>query len=392
MGNVSALKIVEDVEPGAIVEFNVTEAVLAEIKGYEVLEITDGKSEAVAKKARQVVRTMRTDIDKRRKELKAPLLAHGKLIDQTAKELTERLLPTEQNLDGKIKAVEAVAEAAKAERMAIEKTRIDGIMSKITEIEDITSAAQKYGLTSADIMEKLGELENYPVNVLEFEEFTENVLISKSKQIEIVKATLERTVKFEADQQALNAVAESNKAEADRLAVIAKDQEEAAKKSEAEIYAKMEAERATIKAEKAELQAEKDRIAQAEAEKAEKEAAETQYIQDRDDAHELNLQIALGEVQAMVMESAWIEEAYQINAKIDAERLILRNLKHSQAKIEKARLEALIPDKQKLMEYSNSISKFTGEMNTDQGKSMAFWVNSMIDGLRADLVIRIESI
>jgi len=31
-------------------------------------------------------------------------------------------------------------------------------------------------------------------------------------------------------------------------------------------------------------------------------------------------------------------------------------------------------------------------MQSEQGRSMAFWINSMVDGLKADLVIGIESI
>jgi len=394
MGNVSALKIVESPEAMtlaafdlamALAEFDVTEAALAEIKQYEALEIQDSKSESQVRKCRQVVRTMRTDIDKRRKELKAPLLAHGKLIDQTAKELTARLLPTETCLDEKIKAVEAIAETARAEKMAAEKIRTDAILAEITAMENITSAAQVYGLSAGDVFEHLTRLEQFSVEKDFFEEFFDNTISAKEKQLEIVRACYERTLKWEADQKAQAQVEAANKAESDRLAQIALLQERSAK----EEAGRLATEKASIKAEKASIEAEIARLA-AEKIVSERRAIEVEWLG-----------------VAMSMDAAWMNSAYRINDQIDMERLILRDLEHSQAidlndqidlgqtmadDITKARLEALVPDKAKLIEFANSINLFTAEMKTDQGRTMAFWINSQIDELKAELISGIETI
>ena len=325
----TTLKNVETPETMALAEFDVTEAALAEIKEYERLEIQDSKSEANVRKCRAVVRSMRTDVERRRKELKAPLLEHGRLIDQTAKDLTARLLPTENNLDEKIKAVEAVAEAAKAEKMAAEKARTDAILSEITRMENITATAQEYGLPSPRVQELLSDLEAFPVEPEFFEEFAENALAAKKRDIEIVQACLDRTLKFEADQKAQAEIEAANKAEADRLAKIAAEQEKARKEAEAAQakadaearaerdaeVAKMAAERKAIEDEKVAIQAERDRMA-AEAEKV-KLAERVKWCE------------SIGVEWYM----ADLNEACEINKEFDQRRA--------------ARIELLKPDKEK---------------------------------------------
>lgn len=367
MGN-AMLKIVETPETMALAEFDVTEAALAEIKEYERLEIQDSKSEANVRKCRSVVRSMRTDIEKRRKELKAPLIEHGRLIDQTAKDLTARLLPTENNLDEKIKAVEAVAEAAKAEKMAAEKARTDAILSEITRMENITATAQEYGLPSPRVQELLSDLEAFPVKPEFFEEYTENALAAKKRDIEIVHACLDRTLKFEADQKAQAEIEAANKAEADRLAKIAAEQEKASKEAEAEKAraeaeaqakrdaeaAKLAQERAKIDAEKAAIQAERDRMAA--------EAEEVKFAE----------RVRWCEQFGAEWYTADLNEACEINKDFDAKRVALA--------------EALRPDKEVLAELVKTIESIKmPECKSKEGKSAVMWVQNTLAALAGDL-------
>lgn len=396
MGN-TALKIVETPETKALAEFDVTEAALAEIKEYERLEIQDSKSEANVRKCRAVVRSMRTDVERRRKELKAPLLEHGRLIDQTAKDLTARLLPTENNLDEKIKAVEAVAEAAKAEKMAAEKARTDAILSEITRMENITATAQEYGLPSPRVQELLSDLEAFPVKPEFFEEFTDNALAAKKRDIEIVQACLDRTLKFEADQKAQAEIEAANKAEADRLAKIAAEQEKARKEAEAAQAkadaearaerdaeaAKLAQERAKIDAEKAAIKAERDRMA-AEAEKVkfaervrwcEQFGAEW-YTVDWNEAHVKNEEI---NNQKLVEKSRSWGEAIEMNEQINLGQAMADD-------IEAARLEALKPDKEILSELVETIKAIKmPSCKSKEGKSAVMWVQNTLTALAGDL-------
>lgn len=367
MGN-AALKIIETPETMTLAEFDVTEAALAEIKEYERLEIQDSKSEANVRKCRAVVRSMRTDVERRRKELKAPLLEHGRLIDQIAKDLTARLLPTENNLDEKIKAVEAVAEAAKAEKMAAEKARTDAILSEITRMGNITATAQEYGLPSPRVQELLSDLEAFPVKPEFFEEFTDNALAAKKRDIEIVQACLDRTLKFEADQKAQAEIEAANKAEADRLAKIAAEQEKARKEAEAAQakadaearaerdaeVAKMAAERKAIEDEKVAIQAERDRMA-AEAEKV-KLAERVKWCE------------SIGVEWYM----ADLNEACEINKEFDQRRA--------------ARIELLKPDKEKLTSLIAQIESIKmPECKSKEGKSAVMWVQNTLTALAGDL-------
>ena len=388
-------------ETKALAEFDVTEAALAEIKQYEKLEIQDKKSEANVRKCRQVVRSMRTGVDKRRKELKAPILAKGKLIDKTAKELTARLLPTEQNLDEKIKVVENAAEIEKAAKLEADKIRKDAIKEKLAGINDIATDAQKYGLGSKVVWAHLRALEETVVAEDVFDEFVEAGEDCKQRGVEVVGAALERTVQFEKDQAAQKELEAANKLEAERIVEAAKEAEEAAKKqrevqekadaeakakrdAEAailvkerekfeaekvraaeEAQAKVDAENARIAEENRKIQAEKDRIAAEEERKAQEEADRLEDIRVE---KERKAKAEADRLEIIRAES----EAYEDNAEFDRARA-------ETAAAEAARQEALRPDVEKLREFAVKVSELKlPEMSTEDGARLSTVFDSML--------------
>lgn len=384
-------------ESKAATLFDLSESVFKEIETYQGLEIVDSKTETDVRQARVAVRDIRYKIQRRHKELNSDLNQKKKDYKAMAESLIERLLPTENNLDEKIKAVEAVAEAAKAEKMAAEKARTDAILSEITRMENITSAAQEYGLPSAKVQEFLNELESFPVKPEFFEEFTDNANAAKKRDIEIVQACLDRTLKFEADQKAQAEIEAKNKAEADRLADIAAEQEKASKEAEAEKAraeaeaqakrdaeaAKLAQERAKIDAEKAAIQAERDRMA-AEAEKVkfaervrwcEQFGAEW-YAADWNEAHVKNEEI---NNQRLVEKSRSWGEAIEMNEQINLGQAMADD-------IEAAQLEALKPDKETLFELVETIKAIKmPSCKSKEGKSAAMWVQNTLTALAGDL-------
>jgi hypothetical protein len=307
----------------ALAEFDVTEAALAEIKTYEKVEIQDSKSEAVVRKYRQEVRTLRTDVEKKRKDLKAPAIAYGKLIDKTAKELTARLLPTETILDEKVKAVEAVAEAKRAEKMAAEKIRTDAIQEELAKLTARINAGLEANLPSSKIKESLDWLiwESEEPKEEIYQEFTDTAKDTILKGIESATAYLERTEKWEAEKKAQEELAAKNKAEAERLAKIAKEQEEAQNKAKAE-RDKAEAEA------KAKLDAEVEKIEKSrrefEDEKAKQVASEHMILLAQKkriaDLERREQELEWSEYAASLT-FAWINEAYQINEAIHKEEI-----------------------------------------------------------------------
>ena len=195
-----------------------------------------------------------------------------------------------------------------------------------------------------------------------YQEFLPEAEQNVSQGIETLTDLYKRTIQFEeaqakmkADQEAQAKIAAQQKAEADRLAKIAAEQEKARKdaeavkaKAEAEAKAKREAEAAKIAAErkamedeKAALQAERDRMA-AEAEKV-KFADRVRWCES---------------IGAEWYAADW-NDAYKINDQIDLGQAMADD-------IEAARLEALKPDREKLLALVKAIDAIeTPEVKSD---------------------------
>ena len=121
----------------AVAEFNATAAGLAELREkYEGIQFdcstTAGDKDA--RQARMALVTLRTTLEARRKELKEPLLAQGRLIDDEAKRLTAEFKALEDPIDAQIKAAEAEREARRQERERQEAERLAAINASIERI------------------------------------------------------------------------------------------------------------------------------------------------------------------------------------------------------------------------------------------------------------------
>ena len=114
----------------AITEYSTTTAALAtlneRLKGI-VYDVTTTKGMDSAKKDRRELVVLRTSLEAKRKEIKAPALAHCKLIDDEAKRITGELLALETPINQQIKEEEARKEA---ERMAAEQAAFAEVKRK----------------------------------------------------------------------------------------------------------------------------------------------------------------------------------------------------------------------------------------------------------------------
>lgn len=104
----AVLQDIADISNGkAIVKLNATEAGLsalrADLSGKRY-DLTTTKGDKDARADRQRCVTLRTTLEKRRKEMKAPALEFGKLIDGEAKRITDAILALESPIDSAIKA------------------------------------------------------------------------------------------------------------------------------------------------------------------------------------------------------------------------------------------------------------------------------------------------
>jgi hypothetical protein len=186
----------------AIAEYNITEAALSELKvrlsgaKYEV-NTTAGME--TAKKDRRELVTLRTDLERKRKEIKAPALKYCKDIDEEAKRITAEIVELEQPIDEQIKAEEERKAAIKAEKERIEKERVDGIRGRIDKLKNFPVVALG-AENAADLEMFIAKVEASPIGV-EFEEFKAEAETAKAEAVGKLKDML--TLKQQQEAEAV---------------------------------------------------------------------------------------------------------------------------------------------------------------------------------------------
>jgi membrane protein involved in colicin uptake len=281
----------------AIAEYTETAAGLAELRQRHqgvVYDVTVPKEMKAAKEARANLRTLRTDLEKRRVELKAPALERCRLIDAEAKRLTEEIRALEEPIDVQIKAEEARKQAEELARLEAERLRVEGIARAIEEIRIVPGAL--IGKPAVIVEGQLAKLraqtlepEFYAERFREAEDALAATIArveqqlqaqreheAEQKRIAAERAELERMraenerLRREAEERAATERAEADRKaqeERDRLAAEQRAREEAERaeraRQEAEARAAREAqERAEREAREAELAAERERQAE----------------------------------------------------------------------------------------------------------------------------------
>lgn len=257
---------VEMIEPSTttISEYSQTEAALSDLRDrmanveYDVFTV---KGMDTAKKDRAEVRGLRTGLEAMRKQIKAPALAHCKLIDAEAARITTELLKLEEPIDQQIKARELVLEAEKEAKAAAERARITAIHQRIAAVRNFHALALE--CRTADRVQALIDSASAAWVAYKFEddfqEFGQEAQtaydVTHNRMVEI------HAQKFADEAERAKAKA-AQEAEAARLAEAKAAQDAAAKKL-ADERAAFEAEQAAFRATQAAARA---------AEQAEREA------------------------------------------------------------------------------------------------------------------------
>jgi colicin import membrane protein len=298
------LEIVIPENIGSIALYSETEKALAELRGkYKDLHVdcTTTAGMELAKLSRRELVQLRTGLETKRKELKAPALEYGKQIDAQAKRITAEIEALEQPIDAKIKAEEFKKEAEKQARIKAEHDRIAAIQAQIAEI---TNAPAEYAFAdAAKVAEAIGKVEACEINAA-YGEFIEQAEAAKLDALEKLYMLHARRIDAEAEAARVKAEREALERERAEQAAKAKQEAEAQAKKlaeersaferqQAEERAKLEAERKRHEAELAEarrIQEEADRKARAErdaieaAERKKREAQEAAERKEREAA------------------------------------------------------------------------------------------------------------
>ena len=145
-------------EPTAITEYRPTAAALAHLRAKYAapFDATTAAGLAAAKAARAEIRDLRGKLEKTRAEIKAPVLAQGKLIDDEAKRINAELLAIEEPIDAAIKAEERRKAEEKAERERAEaalQAQIDAIRRRVLDVANRDAAAIRSALAEARAFE-----------------------------------------------------------------------------------------------------------------------------------------------------------------------------------------------------------------------------------------------
>lgn len=209
-----------------IVEYSATEAALAALrKKYAgiVFDLTTVKGDKEARAARLELTTLRTSLEKKRKQFKAPALEFGKKIDSEASRVTDEILALENPIDAQIKADEARRAAEKAERDRIAAERAQGFRNRIAVIRSFVGKCS--GIASERIAKGIAQVEQVDVSPAAFEEFAaeaasakDETLIAMRQIMAETKAREEEVARVEAQRIENERVAAEQKARADALA------------------------------------------------------------------------------------------------------------------------------------------------------------------------------
>lgn len=292
-------------------------------KGYKAVEA-----------ARKLLKVHRTAIEGRRKELKAPILELGKLVDAEAKRLTEIVEPREMELAADAKAYEdkleaerkaeearIAAERAEAERLAREK-----LQSRIDSVQALG------GTVDLAYLQMAGDDE--------------------------IASMLARLRAENEEREAAAAKEESDRVERERLEAIATAEREA--KEAAERAARDEEERVRREAAEAEAASERQRLA---AERAEMDQRQAEIAEQERQVREAREDLERKEREQAEAEERRVREARETQEKaereaeaqrIETERLAREEAEHKQAEEAAAALEAARrPDLEKLRTWSS---------------------------------------
>lgn len=155
-----------------IAEYSPIAAALSDLRHQYADVVFDVATTAgldVARKARAAIREYRYALEKKRVEIKAPALAHAKMIDDEAKRLTRDLLELESPIDAVIRAEEQRKEAERAARETAERERVAGINRRIDWIRG--QPADAIGKPSADLLAAIAMVDGLALTDALYAEF-----------------------------------------------------------------------------------------------------------------------------------------------------------------------------------------------------------------------------
>lgn len=261
--------------------------------------VDDREGTAAVHAARMEIKTLRVNVEKRRKELKASALEYCRKVDDAAKKLTELLAPIELHLEGE------------EDRIIFERNRI-----KVAAEE----ARRKLVQERVTILAQFAHVPDlHTIGDLTAEQFAAYIAPIQ-KAHEEAAAERERLAKLEAERL------EAERVERQRIEAQEAAERAELAKQQAEERRRLDAERAELDRQRREQQAEADRIAAEQRAENDRLAAERKRIADEQAERD--------------------RAAAQAKATVEAEQ---------RAEADRLRVEAIKPDRDKLLAFAERV-------------------------------------
>lgn len=246
----------------AIVKFTRTEAALADLRTRfkdATFDLTTTKGDTAARQARRELVSLRTGLDKRRKELALPAVEFKRRIDSEAQRITAEITTLEEPIDLQIKQDEQRREDERIARLRAEEQRCDSHRDRIKAIRDV--ALRAVGMSSAEIEAKVALVSRVVIDE-SYEEFQALAVNEKAATLTSLAELLSNTRQTEARE-------EENRIARERLAQLERENTERQAREAAERRAReaAEAEQRRIEQERMDVErrAQQKRAAQSQA-------------------------------------------------------------------------------------------------------------------------------
>lgn len=289
----------------AIAEYSPTAAGLAVLRhrlAGVVYDLTTTAGQEQARKDRRECVSLRTALEAKRVELKAPALERSRLIDAEAKALAAEILALEGPIDAAIKADEQRRAAEKEAREQAERGRVAGIRAKIDAIK--ARATTAYKLPSAEVAALIEATP--PIDASAFAEFAVEAESVRTATIEYLTELRDTKAAQEAEAAKLAAERE----ELARLRTAEEERQAAARAQEqrlaAEAQVRRDAEEAEARRQREEAdrqaaaeRAEQDRIAREAREREEQEARERRQREDAERERVERIRYQIDDIRAL---------------------------------------------------------------------------------------------
>lgn len=155
------------------IEYGVTEAALAELaERYKDPDASTDDGYEYCKDGCRELTALRTAVETRRKDLKAPALNWGRDVDKQAKDIVRRVKAIESPVREEKERIDEIKQAEARKAAEVEQARVDGIQDNIEKIA-ATAREQNPNDTAADYQQHITWLTELAITDEMFGEFVE---------------------------------------------------------------------------------------------------------------------------------------------------------------------------------------------------------------------------